>query len=225
MDWLYKLLSIPNFFNAKLALTSIPKILAGFPMSLWLTAVSFLSALVLGLLLTLAQLSHFRLVHWASRAFISFMRGVPMLVLLFIIYFGFGANALPAAIIAFTLNCSAFVSEVFRSAFGAVEPGQWEAAYSLGLPYRKVVAKVIFPQAFRIAIPALGNILLDLFKGTSLAAMITVTEMFMDAKIIAGAYQDYMSIYIVMAIIYWFFCWLLTIGQTLLESRLAYRAD
>ncbi|WP_390662989.1 amino acid ABC transporter permease [Lentilactobacillus hilgardii] len=212
--------SIPNFFNAPLAFHSIPKILAGFPMSLYLTAISFIGALILGLFLTLAQMSRFKLLHWSARAFISFMRGVPMLVLLFIIYFGFGANALPAAVIAFTINCSAFVSEVFRSSFSAVDRGQWEAAYSLGLPYRTVIAKVIFPQAFRIAIPALGNILLDLFKSTSLAAMITVSEMFMDAKIIAGAYQDYMSIYIVMAIIYWFFCWLMTVGQTQLEHAL-----
>lgn len=216
-----KYFSIPNFFNAPLAVHSIPKIMAGFPMSLWLTVVSFGCALVLGLFLTLAQLSHYKLLHWPARAFISFMRGVPMLVLLFIIYFGFGADALPAAIIAFTINCSAFVSEVFRSSFSAVDLGQWEVAYSLGLPYRKVIAKVIFPQAFQIAIPALGNILLDLFKSTSLAAMITVSEMFMDAKIVAGAYQDYMSIYIMMAVIYWFFCWLMTVGQTQLEHFLA----
>lgn len=181
MNWL-SYLSIPNFFDAPLAFQSIPKILAGFPISALLTVVSFGLALVLGLLLTLAQLSRFRVLHWPARAFISFMRGVPMLVVLFIIYFGFEINALPAAIVAFTINCSAFVSEVFRSSFIAIDKGQWEAAYSLGLPYRRVVLKVILPQAFRIAIPALGNILLDLFKGTSLAAMITVTDMFMDAK-------------------------------------------
>lgn len=213
--------SIPNFFDAPLAASSIPKIMMGFPMSLALTAISFVLALILGLFLTLAQLSHFKLLHYPARAFISFMRGVPMLVILFIIYFGFGADALPAAIISFTVSCSAFVSEVFRSSFLAVDHGQWEAAYSLGLPYSKVVRRIIFPQAFRIGIPALGNILLDLFKGTSLAAMITVSEMFMQAKIVAGANQDYMTIYIMIAIIYWFFCWLLTIGQTSLEKHLA----
>ncbi|WP_439646223.1 amino acid ABC transporter permease [Secundilactobacillus odoratitofui] len=193
----------------------------GFPMSIGLTAISFILSLILGLFLTLAQMSHFKLLHWPARAFISFMRGVPMLVVLFIVYFGFGTDALPAAIISFTVNCSAFVSEVFRSSFLAVDKGQWEAAYSVGLPYSKVVRRVIFPQAFRIAIPALGNILLDLFKGTSLAAMITVSEMFMQAKIVAGANQDYMTIYIMIAIIYWFFCWLITIGQTALEHHLA----
>lgn len=190
-------------------------------MSIGLTAISFILSLILGLFLTLAQLSHHKLLHYPARAFISFMRGVPMLVLLFIIYFGFRADALPAAVIAFTINCSAFVSEVYRSSFSAVDHGQWEAAYSLGLPYRKVISKIVFPQAFRIAIPALGNILLDLFKGTSLAAMITVSEMFMDAQIVAGANQDYMTIYITIAVVYWFFCWLMTIGQTQLERELA----
>lgn len=216
-----KYLSIPDFFNAPLAFRSIPRILAGFPMSIGLTAISFILLLILGLFLTLAQLSHHKLLHYPARAFISFMRGVPMLVLLFIIYFGFRADALPAAVIAFTINCSAFVSEVYRSSFSAVDHGQWEAAYSLGLPYRKVISKIVFPQAFRIAIPALGNILLDLFKGTSLAAMITVSEMFMDAQIVAGANQDYMTIYITIAVVYWFFCWLMTIGQTQLERELA----
>lgn len=220
MNWLSNF-SIPNFFDAPLAVQSIPKILAGFPISAFLTIISFALALILGLLLTLAQLSKFRILHWPARAFISFMRGVPMLVVLFIIYFGFQTDAIPAAIISFTISCSAFISEVFRSSFLAVNNGQWEAAYSLGLPYRKVISKVVLPQAFRVAIPALGNILLDLFKGTSLAAMITVTDMFMDAKIVAGANLDYMTIYITIAIIYWFFCWLITIGQTQLENHLA----
>lgn len=213
-------LSIPNYFDAPLAFSSVPSILLGFPMSLFLTFISFFLANVIGLFLTLAQLSNKKVLKWPARAYISFMRGVPMLVVLFIIYFGFGAEALPAAIISFTIICSAFVSEVFRSSFSAVDIGQWEAGFSVGMNYRQVVRHLIFPQAFRIAIPALGNILLDMFKGTSLAAMITVGEMFMQAKIIAGANQDYMTIYITIAFIYWFFCWLMTIAQTTLEKKL-----
>lgn len=84
------------------------------------------------------------------------------------------------------------------------------------------IRSIIFPQAFRISIPALGNILLDQFKSTSLAAMITVGEMFMQAQIVAGANQDYMSIYLTIAVIYWFFCTLLTAGQNVLEQHLTY---
>ncbi|RXI79687.1 amino acid ABC transporter permease [Levilactobacillus suantsaii] len=219
--------SIPGFFNAPLAWESIPQILHGLPMSIYLTAISFVGSLILGLFLTLAQLSHWRLLHWLSRAYISFMRGVPILVVLFIIYFGFGANALPAAILSFTLVSAAFVSEVFRSAFMGIDHGQYEAAYSLGLSYRKVIHYIILPQAFRIGLPALGNILLDMFKNTSLAAMITVSEMFMDAKIVAGANQDYMTIYITIAILYWLCCVVLTAGQNWLERAFDYqrRAD
>lgn len=213
--------SIPNFFNAPLAFSAVPKILLGFPMSLFLTAISFFLATVIGFFLTVAQLSSRKWLKLPARIYISFIRGVPMLVVLFIIYFGFGAEALPAAIISFTIICSAFVSEVFRSSFAAVDKGQWEGGYSVGMNYRQVVRHIVFPQAFRISIPALGSILLDLFKGTSLAAMITVSEMFMQAKIIAGANQDYMTIYITIAILYWFFCWLMTIGQTKLETALS----
>ena len=217
---IFKVLSIPGFFDAQLAFSSVPQILTGFPMSLALTAISFFLANVIGFLLTLAQLSNRAWLKLPARAYISFMRGVPMLVVLFIIYFGFGASALPAAVISFTVICSAFVAEVFRSSFSAVPIGQWEGGYSCGMNFRQVVRHIIFPQAFRISIPALGNILLDLFKGTSLAAMITVGEMFMQAKIIAGANQDYMTIYITMAFIYWFFCWLMTVVQTRFERYL-----
>lgn len=214
--------TIPGFFNAPLAWSSVPQILRGLPMSAYLTAVAFLCALILGLFLTLAQLSHWRLLHGIARCYISFMRGVPMLVVLFIVYFGFGANALPAAIISFTVVSSAFVSEVFRSAFMGIDPGQYEAAYSLGLSYPKVIRYIILPQALRIGLPALGNILLDMFKSTSLAAMITVSEMFMQAKIVAGANQDYMTIYITIAILYWLCCVVLTAGQNWLERHLDY---
>lgn len=215
-----KYLSIPGFFNAPLAWSSIPQILSGLPMTIFLTVMAFGLATIWGMLLTLAQLSHVRVLHGLARAYISFMRGVPMLVVLFIVYFGFGLTAVPAAIISFTLGAAAFVSEVFRSAFLEIDHGQYEAAYSIGLPYRKVMRFIIIPQAFRISIPALGNILLDMFKGTSLAAMITVTDMFMQAKIVAGANQDYMTIYITIAILYWLCCVVITTGQNQLERWL-----
>ncbi|MCT3584587.1 amino acid ABC transporter permease, partial [Levilactobacillus brevis] len=159
-----KYLSIPGFFNAPLAWSSIPQILSGLPMTIFLTVMAFGLATIWGMLLTLAQLSHVRVLHGLAHAYISFMRGVPMLVVLFIVYFGFGLTAVPAAIISFTLGAAAFVSEVFRSAFLGIDHGQYEAAYSIGLPYRKVMRFIIIPQAFRISIPALGNILLDMFK-------------------------------------------------------------
>lgn len=214
---LIKLLTIPNFFDARLAFDAVPTILSGLPMSLFLLVVCFLLANLLGILVMLMRVSHHRWLSWPARFYISFLRGIPMLVILFITYFGLNMPALAAAIVSFTIAPAAFIAEYYRSALLGVDPGQYEAARSLGLPYRIVMVKVILPQAFRIVLPSLGNVMLDMFKGTSLAAMITVTEMFMRAKVVAGAAQDYMSIYIVAAVIYWLVCSLLSLGQDQLE--------
>lgn len=214
-------ISIPGFFDAKLAFDSLSTILSGLPMSLFLLVVCFVLANLLGIVIMLMRVSPLRLLSWPARFYISFLRGIPMLVILFITYFGLNMAALPAAIFSFTIVPAAFIAEYYRSAFLGVDEGQFEAARSLGLPYRTMIISVILPQAFRIALPSLGNVILDLFKGTSLAAMITVSEMFMKAKVVAGAAQDYMSIYIVVAVIYWLVCCLLSFVQGRLEKRLA----
>lgn len=215
-------LSITNFFNAQLAWDSLPFILSGLPMTIELTVVSFLGQNVLGILLTLGQMSHHKWLHFITRTYISFMRGTPILVLLFLIYFGlpytgWRVAAFPAAAAAFILNGSAYVSEIFRSSLLGIDNGQWLAAQSLGLNYFATMRDIILPQALRTSIPAMGNVILDLFKGTSLAAMITVTEMFMNAKIIGGDNFDYMTVYLEIALIYWACCSLITAGQNRLE--------
>nr|WP_311734488.1 amino acid ABC transporter permease [Periweissella beninensis] len=197
------------------------------PLTLELTIISFIGQLILGFILTLGQMSKERLIFRITRIYISFMRGTPILVILFLIYFGLpDANyqipAFTAAAVAFILNGAAFVSEIFRSAFLGVDKGQYDAAKSLRMPYLKIIRYIIFPQAFRIAIPALGNVILDLFKGTSLAAVITVSEMFMHAKIVAGRNFDYMTIYIEIVLVYWACCSLITWGQSHLEKHLDY---
>ncbi|QLL69412.1 amino acid ABC transporter permease [Lactobacillus sp. 3B(2020)] len=213
-------LSIPGFFDAKLAFDSIPTILSGLPMSLFLLVVCFSLANILGFILMLMRISRIKFLQWPARFYISFFRGVPMLVVLFLTYFGLNLDALPAAITSLTIVPAAFVAEYYRSAFLAIDPGQMDAGLSLGFSYLGVVYHILLPQAFRIAIPSLGNVLLDLFKGTSLVAMITISEMFMQAKIVAGANQDYMTIYIVIAVIYWLVCCLMSFGQDLLERHL-----
>ncbi|MBM7543372.1 cystine transport system permease protein [Weissella beninensis] len=227
MDQLIAHLSVPNFFNAPLAWHSLPYILQGLPLTIELTIVSFIGQLILGFILTLGQMSKKKLIFGITRTYISFMRGTPILVILFLIYFGlpyanYQIPAFSAAALAFILNGAAFVSEIFRSAFLGVDKGQYDAAKSLGMPYFKIIRYIIFPQALRIAIPALGNVILDLFKGTSLAAMITVSEMFMHAKIVAGRNFDYMTIYIEIALVYWACCSLITWGQSHLEKHLDY---
>lgn len=149
------------------------------------------------------------------------------MVLLFFIYFGLPfmgieLDAIAATIIAFTFMSSAYISEIIRSSLAAVDNGQWEAARSLGLRTLIIYRKVIIPQAIRIALPPLSNVLLDMVKSTALTAMITVPEMFNKAKIIGGAKSDYMTVYIVVALMYWVICTLYAIGQDKMEKHLAF---
>lgn len=205
-------LYIPQL-NLKLMVESLPFILQGLPFTLGLSLASFIFGNVLGILLTILGQLPSRLLQGFLRFYISFLRGVPALVLLFILYFGlpYQLSATTAVIICFTLTSSAFLTEIYRGAISGVDSGQWDAARALGLPFIKIMSKIILPQAFRIAIPSLGNVAMDLVKGTALAATITVPEIFQKAKIVGGREFDYMSLYVLVALIYWGLC--LVIGQ------------
>lgn len=149
-----------------------------------------------------------------------------MIVVLFVLYFGlpyYGLElpALLCAYLGFSMVSAAYISEVFRSSIEAIDKGQWEAAKALGLPYALMVKKIIIPQAFRIAVPPLGNVIIDMVKSSSLAAMITVPDIFQNAKIIGGREWDYMSMYILVAFIYWIIAFLLERYQEFLENKLA----
>lgn len=195
-------------FNPQLALDSIPFVLEGLSFTLFISLLSFILSLVGGTVIALMRLSHYSLMRMLARLYVSFFRGVPVLVTLFFLYFGLPLvnlmlTAVQAAIIGFGLTSSAYSSEIIRSAIESIDKGQWEAAQSLGLNRQRVLRKIIFPQATKVAIPALSNVLLDLVKGSSLTAMITVPEIFQKAKIVGGANNDYMTMYFLVAIIYW----------------------
>lgn len=213
--------------NFKLIIESLPFVFRGLPYTLGISLLSFLIGLILGLALTLLGRRHNKLLSSLVRLYVSFMRGVPMIVVLFVLYFGlpyYGLElpALLCALIGFSLVSSAYISEVFRSSFDAIDLGQWEAAKALGLPYRSIVKKVILPQAFRIAVPPLGNVVIDMVKSSSLAAMITVPDIFQKAKIVGSREWDYMSMYLLVAFIYWMITIFLERYQDYLEKKLSY---
>lgn len=208
--------NIPGFFDAPLAWQSLPTILSGLPLSIILLAICFVTSNIVGVLIMLMRISKYRLLRGIARFYISFFRGVPMLVVLFLTYFGLNMAALPAAILSFTV----VPSEYYRSALKGVSQSQYDSARALGMSYFTMMTYIILPQAFRIVLPSLGNVLLDMFKSTSLAAMITVSEMFMKAKVVAGVNQDYMTIYIEIAIIYWIVCCILSWGEQRVENHL-----
>nr|MDF9459964.1 amino acid ABC transporter permease [Bacillus pumilus] len=197
---------------------------------IWLTSlISFVSMFfgtILGFFIALARMANTWMLRSPARLYISFMRGVPILVILFILYFGFPYigiefTAVTAAIIGFSFNSAAYIAEINRAALSSVPSGQVEAAKSLGLSYWQTMRGVILPQSVRIALPPLTNVMLDLIKASSLGAMITVPELFQQAKIVGGREFDYMTMYILVALIYWGICGVVSLLQDFLEKRYA----
>lgn len=214
-------------FNPELAWEALPVILEGLPYTLALSLVGFMLGTLLGFFVALFRMSKILPLRWLAILHVSLMRGIPLMVLLFFIYFGLPfmgiqLDAVSASLIAFTSMSSAYISEIIRSSLQAVDKGQWEAARSLGLPTPIIYRKIIIPQAIRIALPPLSNVLLDMVKSTALTAMITVPEIFNKAKIVGGAKSDYMTVYILVALIYWLICSLYAVLQTHLEEKLNY---
>lgn len=190
-----------------------------------LTALSFLLGTLLALVLALVQVSHIRVAQQIARVYIWIFRGTPLLVQLFIIFFGLPSlnivlDAFPSAVIAFSLNLAAYNSEIIRAAILAVPEGQLEAAYMVGLSYPQAMARIIIPQAARIAFPSLFNSLIGLTKDTSLASSITVVDLFAVAQQIAARYYEPFALYCEAAVIYLIVCTLLTWLQNALEQRM-----
>lgn len=214
-----------QFIDFQLIQRSFLFVLTGLPYTIGIAGLSFVTGSLLGTMIAIMRTSRNRFLKLLARVYVSTMRGVPMIVVLFMLYFGLPylniqMPALLCAYIGFSLVSSAYISEIIRSAILAVDDGQWEAAKSLGLPIFKVIRYIILPQAFRIAIPPLGNVMLDMIKSSSLAAMITVPDIFQNAKIVGGREWDYMSMYVLVAFIYWVLCFIFEIFQNYVENKL-----
>ena len=190
-----------------------------------LTLISFVIGLVLALVVALARLSRNRLVSGAARVYISLIRGTPLLVQLFIIFYalpslGLVIDPFPSAVVAFSLNVGGYAAETIRAAILSVPRGQWEAAATIGLDHRLTLQRVVLPQALRVAVPPLSNTFISLVKDTSLASTIMVTELLRKAQEIAAPTYEFMTLYSLAAVIYWLICLVLSTGQSRLERRL-----
>ncbi|MCL7999083.1 amino acid ABC transporter permease [Brucella pseudogrignonensis] len=204
---------------------SLPTLLwAGLRFTIPLTILSFIFGLSLGLLTALVRL--FAPI-WASliaRFYVWIFRGTPMLVQLFVIFYGLPSagiylDAFTAAVIGFSLNVGAYSSEVIRAVISAVPKGQWEAAYSIGMSWRQALTRTILPQATRTAVPPLSNTFISLVKDTSLAAAITVPELFQSAQRIVATTYEPLVLYIEAALIYLVLSTILSNLQARLEKR------
>ncbi|ASN06899.1 amino acid ABC transporter permease [Virgibacillus necropolis] len=215
---------LEKVFNTELAWENLPFLLEGIPLTLMISIIGMALGLVIGLFLALARGSEAKLWRYPARMYISFMRGTPILVFLFILYFGLPfmgieLSAVLAATLGFGLNSAAYIAEINRSALNSIDRGQWESAKALNIGYWKTMRKIILPQATRIAVPPLTNVFMDIVKATSLAAVITVPEIFQKAQIVAGRSFDSMTMYITIALIYWPICMLISFAQDRLENK------
>jgi L-cystine transport system permease protein len=203
----------------------LPMFTKGIEVTVPLTLISFTLGLILALLTALARLSGFAPLVAIARFYVWIIRGTPLLVQLFIIFFGLyqiGVTipAFPSAVIGFTLSVGAYNSEVIRAAILSIPKGQWEAAESLGMTRWQAMRRVIIPQATRVAIPPLGNSFISLVKDTSLAAVITVTELFHEAQADTAVTYAPLVMYCEAAFIYLMFSTVLSALQTWVEKRL-----
>lgn len=190
-----------------------------------LALASFTIGLAIALVMALMRLSGNRFVSFMARAYISVIRGTPLLVQLFVIFYGLPSLGVtlspwPSAIIAFSLNVGGYAAEVIRAAILSVPKGQWEAGYTIGMSRLTTLRRLILPQAARVSVPPLSNTFISLVKDTSLASLILVTELFRKAMEITAYSYEFLLIYVEAAMAYWVFCLVLSAGQTRLERRL-----
>ena len=204
----------------------IPLLRAGIAITVPLAIISFVLGLILALLTALARISGVKPLDALARFYVWIFRGTPLMVQLFIIFYGLPKlgiiiDAWPAAIIGFTLNVGAYASETIRASILSIPKGQWEAAYSMGMSHPQVLRRIILPQATRVSIPPLSNTFIGLVKDTSLAATITLPEMFqVGQRIVAATYEPFW-LYVEVAFIYLIFCTLLSHLQNKLEEKMS----
>lgn len=210
-----------------LFIESFPKILIpGLTRTIPLTIISFSIAMIIAVITAMAQYAHIPVLSQIIRLYIWIFRGTPLLVQLFTVFYGLPKvgillDPFPAAVIVFSLNEGAYDSETVRAALESGPVGQMEAGYCVGMTYMQAMRRIILPQAMRTAFPSLSNSLIAMVKSTSLAANITVTEMFMTTQRIVARTYEPLLLYIEVGLIYLIFSTLLTFLQNWGEKRLS----
>ena len=202
-----------------------PLLSAGLLFTVPLTLITFILGIALGFITAIARLYGPKPVVAIARFYVWLIRGTPLLVQLFLIFYGLPnagivLDAFPAAVIGFTLNVGAYTSEIIRATISSVPKGQWEAAHSIGMNWYQALKRIVLPQAARIAVPPLSNNFIALVKDTSLAAALTVPELFQAAQRIAAVTYEPLILYTETALIYLIFSSLLSSLQAKVEARL-----
>ncbi|MBA4537263.1 amino acid ABC transporter permease [Bacillus aquiflavi] len=227
-----------SMINLEFALEHFPDVVKGVPLTLAIAVVSMILGLVFGLFIALCRIFKVPVLNRFFVFYISFIRGTPLLVQLYIFFYGvpillelmneqLGTNfdeehisPLIYAMIAFSINTSAYQAEIFRASINATNMAQIEAAYSVGMTTAQALRRIIIPQAFVTALPNLGNTFIGLIKATSLAFAVKVVEILALAKIIANDGYRFLEMYLVASIIYWIICLLFEVIFSIIEKRI-----
>lgn len=209
----------------KLILQSLPVLAQGALLTVKFAVLSMIFGLVFGVVLALMGISTNRVLPRIARLYVSVMRGTPLLVQIFVVYYGLPGigiefSPLTAGVLTLSLNAGAYLSESLRGAILGVTHGQWNASYSVGLTYFQTLRYIIVPQAVRIAVPSMSNTLISLIKDTSLVSVITVTELMLATKEVIAVTFRPLPLYLAAAAIYWILSLCFEALQHRLEKRL-----
>ncbi|MBQ1994524.1 MAG: amino acid ABC transporter permease [Lachnospiraceae bacterium] len=200
-------------------------LLPGIMVTIPLTVISFSIAMIIAIIVAMIQFAKIPVLRQIARFYIWIVRGTPLLVQLYVVFFGLPKlgviiDPFPCAVLVFSINEGAYCAETMRAALESVSVGQIEAGYCVGLSYLQIMRRIVLPQALRTAFPPLSNSLIGMVKDTSLAANITVAEMFMATQRIVARTYEPLALYIEVALIYLFFSTVLTRLQNAGEKKL-----
>ncbi len=194
-------------------------------LTLELTVVSILIGIIIGLVVALLKISRIKILGYVSDAYIYLVRGTPLIVQIFILYFGFsGIFLIPdfwAASLALAFHNGAYIAEIFRGTIQSIDRGQMEAGRSLGMTRGLAMRRIIFPQALRRALPPLGNQFIIGLKDSSLAAFISLNELFNVATTLGSNNFDEMNYLLIVAVYYLILVAILTLGLRALEKKMS----
>ncbi|MFD1707406.1 amino acid ABC transporter permease [Siminovitchia sediminis] len=229
---------LSSIINLEFAIEHFPEVLKGVPATMAITVVAMFFGLIAGLLIALCRIYKIPVLNRLFIIYISFIRGTPLLVQLYVFFYGVpvllefvnekwgtsfdptGISPLIYAFIAYTINTSAYQAEIFRSSINAVSAGQMEAAHSVGMTTAQGMWRIILPQAFVVALPNLGNTFIGLIKATSLAFAVKVVEILAIARIIANDGYRFLEMYLVASIIYWVLSWIFEVLFAAIEKKM-----
>lgn len=217
-------LNIDLMFMAKI----FPRIIKHIHITLGITIIAMLLSLIIGIILALVRTYKIPYLDSLAKIYISFFRGTPLLVQLFLLYYGLpqiipgfaSLSAYSAAFIGLSLNSGAYMAEIIRGSISSIDRGQMEAVLSVGMNSWQGMRRIILPQAMRVALPALGNRFISLLKESSLAFVLGVSEVLAQAKMTAAATYRFFESYLIAAIIYWIITVILTHIQNKIENKL-----